>query len=58
MEGLVLSGSLFLEDAWMIVLELPAFLSRRYFGWEGTPGTALDPTSLAEGGRVIILPVF
>ena len=29
-----------LEDAWMIVLQLPAFPNRRYLGWEGTPGTA------------------
>lgn len=30
----------FLEDAWMIMLQLPAFPNRWYFVWEGTPGIA------------------
>ena len=35
-----LSGSFFLEDAWMIMLQLPVFPNRQYFGWEETQGTA------------------
>ena len=44
--ALAFSGSLsgsrafFLEGARMILLQLPAFPNRQYFGWEGTPGTA------------------
>ena len=30
----------FLEDAWMIVLQVPAFPNGQYFGWEGILGAA------------------
>ena len=30
---------LFLEDAWMIMLQLPEFPNGWYFVWEGTPAT-------------------
>ena len=42
----------FLEDAWMIVLQLPE--DRQYFVWEGTPGTDQDWSGLAEGGKFIL----
>ena len=29
-----------LEDAWVMVLQLPAFTNGWYFGWEGALGTA------------------
>ena len=58
--GLALSlvYSLFLEDAWMTVLHLPAFPSRRYFGWEGAASAAQGPAGLAERGRVSLPWVF
>ena len=52
------SLALFLKDAWMITLQLPAFPKGQYFGWEGTLGAAQDQAGLAEGGRVILLWVF
>ena len=42
----------------MIVLQLPAFPNRPYFGWEGTPGTAQDPAGLADGWQVYFLGVL
>ena len=51
---LAISSSLSLEDACLIVLQLPAFPNGWYFGVEGTPGTASDLAGLAEGGRVIL----
>ena len=56
--SLAVSQAVFLEEAWMIVLQLPAFPNGWYFGVEGTPGTASDLAGLAEGGRVILLRVF
>ena len=35
-----LSGSFYLKDAWMILLQLPAFPKGKYLDWEGTPATA------------------
>ena len=54
----LLTGSFFLEDACVIVLQLPVFPNRWYFGWEGTPGTVQDQAGLAEGGRAILLWVL
>ena len=53
-----LSVWVFLKDVWMIVLQLPVFPNRWYFGWEGTPGTVQDQAGLAEGGRAILLWVL
>ena len=62
--ALAFSGSLsgsrafFLEGARMILLQLPAFPNRQYFGWEEIPGAALSLAGLADGGRVILLWMF
>ena len=47
-----------LGDAWMILLQLPAFPKGWHFGWvldgRRNSGHSLDWASLAEGGRVIL----
>ena len=44
----------FLEDAWMILLQLPAFSMGWHFLWVGTLGTDQGRAGLAEGGRLIL----